>query len=89
MKTSTSEKEFSKIKKFRIKSKDITLKTMKEKKKFKKEICKESYTCETKYDWNNDHKYIIKTNNRFVKCEYYKDNYDNYFDYNNEKIFFS
>ena len=52
MKTSISEKKFSKIKKFHIKSKDIELekKMMNNKTKPKKKNCNELYICEIKYD---------------------------------------
>ena len=42
-----------------------------------------------KYDWNNDHKHIMNIDFQFIKCEYYKEIHDDYFDYNNEKSFFS
>ena len=52
MKTNTSEKEFLKIKKFRIKSKNIETKKkmMQNEIKFKEEKCKKLCNCETEYN---------------------------------------
>lgn len=46
-----------------------------------KEKCKKLCKCNTKYEWNNNHKNILKINNSLIKYNYYKKNYEVYFEH--------